>query len=170
MAGQMRQLPRSTMSFPRNTTTRAAWYVLRTRPKGWSFASAAVIALALLAGGCADKNTSGASSNAPTLVSISPSTATVGATIPVVLTGTNFVSGSTTVAISGTGVTASNVVVTSPTSLSATLTLAATASTGARTATVTNGAGTSGEQSFTVAAAPRPTVTAVSPASAGVGT
>jgi hypothetical protein len=129
-----------------------------------------MLAIALLATGCADKNTSGASSNAPTLGSVIPSTGTAGSTMTVALTGTNFVAGSTNLAVSGTGVTASNVVVASPTSLTATFTLAASATPGARNVTVTNGAGTSSEQPFTVAVSPRPTVTTVGPVSGVVGT
>jgi hypothetical protein len=129
-----------------------------------------IVALTLASAGCGDKNSSGASSNAPTLATVVPSSGAAGSTVAVVLTGTNFVAGSTTLAVSGTGVTPSGVVVTSPTSLTATFTLAASSAAGARTVTVTNGAGSSGEQSFTVTAAARPTLTSVGPTSGGVGT
>ena len=83
----------------------------------------------------------------------------------VTLTGTNFVVGATTVAISGAGVTVSTVVVGSTTSLTANFVLDAAATEGARTVTVTTAAGTSGAQTFTVTlpAPGAPTLTSVAP-------
>ena len=67
--------------------------------------------------------------------------------------------------VSGTGVTISNIVVSSATSLTADFAIVAAATLGARTVTVTTGGGTSGGQTFTVnAPAPgAPTLTSVSP-------
>ena len=48
---------------------------------------------------------------APTLTSVAPNQGTQGTTVAVTLTGTNFVVGATTVAVSGAGVTVTNVVV-----------------------------------------------------------
>ena len=84
----------------------------------------------------------------------------------VTLTGTNFVVGATTVAVSGAGVTVNNVVVGSSTSLTANFVLDPAAAAGARSVTVTTAAGTSGAQTFTVNLPPgpgTPTLTSVSP-------
>ena len=56
---------------------------------------------------------------APTLTSVSPNQGTQGTTVAVTLTGTNFVVGATTVTVGGGGVTVTNVVVSSATSLTA---------------------------------------------------
>jgi hypothetical protein len=87
---------------------------------------------------------------APTLTSVSPTSGVQGTTVSVTLTGTNFISGATTVAVSGTGVTVSNVSVASGTSLTADFVIAANATTGGRNVTVTTAGGTSGAQTFTV--------------------
>lgn len=87
---------------------------------------------------------------APTLTAVSPTNGVQGTTVSVTLTGTNFVSGSTTVAVSGSGVTVQNVSVSSGTSLTASFVIGSTAATGARTVTVTTAGGTSGTQTFTV--------------------
>ena len=68
----------------------------------------------------------------------------------VTLTGTNFVVGATTVNIGGGGVTVTNVVVGSPTSLTASFVLDLAAADGPRTVTVTTAGGTSGPQAFTI--------------------
>ena len=56
---------------------------------------------------------------APTLAGISPNQGNPGTTVPVTLTGTNFVVGATTVTVNSGGVSATNVVVSSATSLTA---------------------------------------------------
>lgn len=87
----------------------------------------------------------------PTLVSISPNAAAQGATTTVTFTGTNFVSGATTVNVSGSGVTVSGVNVTGPTSLTATFTVAGGAGVGVRNVTITTAGGTTTPAvSFTV--------------------
>ena len=68
----------------------------------------------------------------------------------VTLTGTNFVVGATTVNVSGAGVTVTNVVVGSATSLTASFVIDPAAAVGARTVTVTTAGGTSGAQTFTI--------------------
>ena len=60
-----------------------------------------------------------AAAGAPTLASVAPNQGTAGRTVAVTLTGTNFVAGATTVAVAGGGVTVTNVVVGSTTSLTA---------------------------------------------------
>ncbi len=87
---------------------------------------------------------------APTLTSVTPNQGIQGTTVAVTLTGTNFVVGATTVAVSGGGVTVNNVVVGSSTSLTANFVLDPAAAAGARSVTVTTAAGTSGAQTFTI--------------------
>ena len=86
----------------------------------------------------------------PMLSSVVPASGTLGATIAVTLTGTDFVTGATTVAIAGTAVTIAIVNVTSATTLSTTLTIASNAALGARGLTVITGGGTSNAVTFTV--------------------
>ncbi len=90
---------------------------------------------------------------APTLTSVSPNQGIRGTTVAVTLTGTNFVAGATTVTVSGGGVTVTNVIVSSATSLTANFVLDPAAAEGPRTVTVTTAAGTSGAQTFTVTSA-----------------
>jgi Ice-binding-like/Bacterial Ig-like domain/IPT/TIG domain len=97
----------------------------------------------------------------PTLTSISPNSGVQGQSVPVTLTGTNFVAGAT-IGLSGAGITVSNTTVASATQITATLTIAANAATGARNVTVTTSGGTSGAQPFTVNLDP-PTLTSISP-------
>ena len=102
---------------------------------------------------------------APTLTSVTPNQGILGTTVAVTLTGTNFVAGAT-VAVSGGGVTVSNVVVSNATSLTADFAIGAGAAPGASSVTVTTGVGTSGAQTFTIDPLPgagTPTLTSVSP-------
>jgi len=100
----------------------------------------------------------------PTLTSIAPSRGARGTTVPVTLTGTNFVDGFTTVAVSGGGVTVSAVNVTSSTTATATFTISATAAPGTHNVTVTvaGATGASNTVAFTVGA----TITSIAPNSA----
>ena len=103
---------------------------------------------------------------APTLTSVSPNQGVPDTTVPVTLTGTNFVVGATTVTVNSGGVSAANVVVSSATSLTADIVITAAAVTGPHTVTVTTSHGTSGAQTFTVNPAPpppAPTLTNISP-------
>ena len=86
----------------------------------------------------------------PTLTSVSPNQGTRGTIVAVTLTGTNFVAGATVVNVSGADVTASNVVVVNPTSLTASVVIDPGAAAGGRTVTVTTAGGTSGSTPFTV--------------------
>jgi hypothetical protein len=86
----------------------------------------------------------------PTLNSVSPNQGLRGETVAVTLTGTNFVAGATVVNVSGADATASNVVVVSPTSLTASVVIDPAAAVGVRTITVTTAGGTSGSQPFTI--------------------
>ncbi|MCC6862452.1 MAG: peptidoglycan DD-metalloendopeptidase family protein, partial [Bryobacterales bacterium] len=87
---------------------------------------------------------------APVLGSVSPNSGAAGTSVPITLTGTNFVYGAT-VGVSGTGITISNVQLVSGTSITATLQLAASAA-GTYSLTVTTPNGTSPPLPFTVVA------------------
>ena len=100
---------------------------------------------------------------APTLTSLSPNQGSLGTTVAVTMTGTNFVVGATTVTVSSGGVTAANVVVSSATSLTVNIVIDVAATPGAHTVTVTTPGGTSAPQTFTVSAAAAPTLTSVTP-------
>ena len=103
---------------------------------------------------------------APTLTSVAPNLGLRGTTVAVTLTGAGFVAGATTVAVAGGGVTVTNVVVGSTTSLTANFVLDPAAAEGPRNVTVTTAAGTSGAQIFTVTVPlppGTPTLTSVSP-------
>ena len=91
---------------------------------------------------------------APTLTSLSPNQGTPGTTVPVTLTGTNFVVGGTTVTVNSGGVTATNVIVVSTTSLTADIVIELAPVLGAHSVTVTTAGGTSGAQTFTVGLPP----------------
>ena len=80
---------------------------------------------------------------------MSPAIGVQGASVPVTLTGTNFVSGAT-VAVSNPGVAVGSVTVVSDKRITATLTIGATAALGAANMTVTTSAGTSAAAVFTV--------------------
>jgi subtilase family serine protease len=105
----------------------------------------------------------------PTVTSISPSSGVPGAGVPITLTGTNFVSGATTLLISGSGVTAINPSVVSGTQLTATFNIASGATLGGYSVSVSTANGTSGSVTFTVAQ-PTPTLTSISPSSASLST
>jgi len=100
----------------------------------------------------------------PLLTSITPASASQGATVPVTLIGTGFAAGLTV--ITGSGLAVSNINVTNATSATANFTIASTASLGVRSITVTTSGGTSNGIDFTVApASPAPpTLLSVSPA------
>jgi hypothetical protein len=85
----------------------------------------------------------------PTLSSISPNSAPRGTVPQVTLTGTNFASGAT-VAVQGSGVTVSRVVVVNSSTITATFSIGAKASRVAHNVSVKTAAGTSNSQTFTV--------------------
>src|SRR5205814_610866 len=74
---------------------------------------------------------------APTLTSISPTSGNLSQTLDVTFTGTNFISGVTTVSF-GANITVNTVTVNSSTSLTANITIGSGATTGARNVSVTN--------------------------------
>lgn len=89
----------------------------------------------------------------PTITSISPSSAHQGSTFTGTLSGTNFVSGATTVQISGTGISVGSPQVNGAATLTVALTIDGGASVGNRTVNVTTSGGTSNGLTFSVAAA-----------------
>ncbi|MEX1113130.1 MAG: IPT/TIG domain-containing protein [Patescibacteria group bacterium] len=105
----------------------------------------------------------------PTVTTVSPSVGVQGTTVAVTLTGTNFITGATTVAVSGSDVTVSNVSVTSATSLTADFAVGSSAALGGRDVTVTTAGGTSATQTFTVNP-PAVTLSGISPAAGVQGT
>jgi hypothetical protein len=101
----------------------------------------------------------------PTLTSISPSNGLSGTTTQVTLTGTNFAPGATKVTVSpASGITVSNVNVTSATSLTATFTITQTAGTSYLVFVTTDAGGDSNTKPFSVGSS-TPTLTSLSPAS-----
>jgi hypothetical protein len=87
----------------------------------------------------------------PTLTSVSPTSGSQGASVPVTLAGTNFITGAT-VATNNPGITVSGVTVVSTTQITATLAIDASAAPGAANVTVTTIGGTSNATAFTVIA------------------
>jgi len=87
----------------------------------------------------------------PTLTVLSEPTWVVGTTVAQTLTGTNFVTGATTVAIGGTGITVTGVTVVNGTTLTANFVVAPGATVGAHAVTVTTASGTSGSVPFDAA-------------------
>ena len=102
-----------------------------------------------------------------TLASISPNSGIPGQSVPVTLTGTNFIAGAR-IDVGGTGITVSNTTVLSATRITATFAIAGNAASGARNVTVTTSGGTSAAVTFTVNQAP-PTLTSISPNSGTQG-
>ena len=102
-----------------------------------------------------------------TITSVSPATGAAGGSVPVTLTGTNFCAGAT-LTVSGSGVTASNVVVTGTTQIKAQLTIDRAAAAGTRSLTVNLASATSGSADFAVTSS-APTVSGISPASGTAG-
>jgi hypothetical protein len=109
-------------------------------------------------------------SPAPTLVSVTPDRSAREQSLSVIMTGSGFVPGLTTVDF-GPGIAVNNVNVEGPTTLTTSITVGATAAVGIRTVSVINpapGGGTASlADAFTVEGLnPRPTVTSVEPAGA----
>src|SRR5262249_13308185 len=87
----------------------------------------------------------------------------------VTITGTNF-EPSTSLAITGTGVTLGPITVTGSTQLTTSFIIAADAATGDRTVTVSTSAGISNGVTFTVTSPGAPTLTGISPNTGVTGT
>ena len=79
----------------------------------------------------------------PSVGSLAPNQGTLGAAVAVTISGSGFTTGST-LSLSGTGITVSNVALVSAAQLTATLTIASAATPGSRDVTVTNPNGASG--------------------------
>jgi hypothetical protein len=97
----------------------------------------------------------------PTLSAISPNSDVQGQSVPVTLTGTNFIAGAT-ISLSGTGITVSGTTVVSTTQIAATFTILGSATVGLQNVSVTTSGGTSGVQTFTVNQA-APILSAINP-------
>ena len=107
---------------------------------------------------------------APTLTSVAPSSGAQGTSVNVTLTGTNFTTGSQ-VRLQGSGLTQTNIVVVSPTQITATYNISSNAAIGAHNTWVVTSAGSSNMLTFTVTAAgTAPTLTSVTPNSGVQGT
>ena len=109
----------------------------------------------------------------PAFTSITPSSGTVGTTVPVTIVGanTNFVNGTTAVTFTASGVTASNISVTNATTLTCNVVIASGAATGATNVVVTTGAEVvTGTGKFTVNAIGAPTFSTIVPSSGKQGT
>jgi len=92
----------------------------------------------------------------PSLTDVDPAIGVRGTTVSVTLTGTNFVPGATTAAVSGADVAVSSVSVSSGNSLTVNFSIGSSAAIGDRNVTVTTAGGTSGPVTFTVASGPQP--------------
>jgi hypothetical protein len=105
--------------------------------------------------------------SAPTLTSITPATGVKGSSVAVTLTGANFIlTGPTTMAVSGSGVTVSNVTLVDANTITATLTISGSGTTtiGNRTVSVSSGGvAATNTLTFAVTAPPPPTLTSLSP-------
>ncbi|HEY4217882.1 MAG TPA: beta-propeller fold lactonase family protein [Gemmatimonadaceae bacterium] len=114
------------------------------------------------AGGTSAATTFTVNPPVPTLATVLPAAAVRGMTQTVTLAGTNFVTGATTVVVSGTGVTVSNVNVTSASTLTANVAIDASAAIGDRTVTISTAGGTSGTVPLSITPQ-APTLASLSP-------
>ncbi|MCX6142179.1 MAG: T9SS type A sorting domain-containing protein [Ignavibacteriales bacterium] len=108
---------------------------------------------------------------APTLSTIAPAIGARGQTLDVVITGTGFVAGTSTLTL-GTDVTVNSLTVTSFTQINANITVAFVGAAGGRDVTVTNGSPGGGSALLAVGFTinnPLPTISSVSPLSANRG-
>ena len=103
----------------------------------------------------------------PTITAVSPASGVAGSNVNVALTGSNFVSGAN-FAISGVGVTTTNLSVVSATQMTATLTIAASADLGVHNITVTQGLAHSVPAAFAVTSGGF-SLTQVAPATVATG-
>ncbi len=103
----------------------------------------------------------------PTLTKIAPTSGLQGAAVPVTLTGTGF-SPNSTVNVTGSGVSVSNVVVVNTTQITATFNIDSAATVGAHSVTVIAATGTTLSLNFSVTTLV-PTLTSISPSSGAPG-
>jgi hypothetical protein len=105
----------------------------------------------------------------PTIAAVTPATANPGTTVPVIISGTNFLPGAT-ISVNGPGVTVAGATVLGLRQISATLTIAGTATPGNVNLAVLNSAGASSAP-FVISILPTPPVlTSISPSSVLEGT
>jgi hypothetical protein len=107
--------------------------------------------------------------NVPTIISLSPSSGFGGQPVAVVINGTNFVNGASTVGIQGSNLTLDSSTVVSSSTMIAHIRISPGAPDGIRSFTVTNSGtygGTSNAQGFTVGNNPVPKITSITPVSA----
>jgi IPT/TIG domain len=140
-------------------------------PSGGTVTIRATSSVAPTAVGSATVTITAATSVAPILSSVAPNSGVQGTNVSVTLTGSNFKAGAS-IAVSGSGVSATSVSVLSATQINAVFAIAGGATVGAHSVTVTTSSGTSAAQVFTVNAsvAGKPTLSSVSPKSARRGT
>ncbi len=103
---------------------------------------------------------------APTLTSINPASGSRLQTLNIVFTGTNFIPGVSTVDFGGTDIRIDSITVTSPTQLTAKITIQSAAVMGPRDVSVVNpapGGGISEKRTFTIANNPVPTIATLNP-------
>jgi hypothetical protein len=149
-----------------SVTVVSATQITATFTIGGSAALGAANVTVTTSGGASGAQTFTVNPPAPTLTSVSPASGVQGASVPVTLTGANFVSGAT-VSTTNTGVTVSNVTVVSATQITAMFTIGGSATPGAANVVVTAAGLASNSVSFTVI--PVPTITGLSPTSGAAG-
>lgn len=117
-------------------------------------------------GGTSEQQVFTVNNPVPAVTKINPESGLKGQTLDVVVTGKKFISAVTSVDV-GDGIIVNSVKVSSPSSLTANLTISAAADTGVRSFSVTNagpGGGTSQNMTFTVKESnPAPTLASISP-------
>lgn len=106
--------------------------------------------VATVAGSCHRADTPLAVVPVPTFTSISPDNGFIGTSVPVTLSGTNFVEGGTTVTVHGTGLKLTAVSVVSSSTITATIVVDGKATRGDDTLWVATLGGTTGGEIFTV--------------------
>jgi hypothetical protein len=105
----------------------------------------------------------------PTLTSVAPSSGARGTSVNVTLTGTNFTPASQ-VRLQGGGLTQTNIVVVSPTQITATYNISLSTTIGAHNTWIVTNAGSSNMLTFAVTAAKSaPTLTSISPSTGSQG-
>src|SRR4030095_7634396 len=106
------------------------------------------------AGGTSAAATFSVSVPGPSLNNLSPTSGPQGGSVVVTFSGNNFFPGDTTIAITGPGVTISNINLSSLTAMTATVAIASDAPLGARNVTVMTSGGTSAPRTFTITGPP----------------
>jgi hypothetical protein len=110
-----------------------------------------------------------ASVTRPTITSVSPSAGLAGNAFDLTFTGTGFQIGATVTVTTGSGITVSNVVVASATSITAHIAVDSAATLGVQTIAITNPDNGFNTATFNVTSLTAPTLTSMTPASIGLG-